>query len=88
MRLIECVPNISEGRDQMVIRPIVMAVAATADVNLLDWSADPDHNRLVLTYVGEPAAVMPATVSGPTLPFVNGMSPKFSMNKAWAPPRS
>ena len=61
MRLIECVPNISEGRDQMVIRPIVMAVAATADVNLLDWSADPDHNRLVLTYVGEPEAVMTAT---------------------------
>jgi glutamate formiminotransferase len=61
MRLIECVPNISEGRDQTVIKRLVAAVEATAGVDLLDWSADSDHNRLVLTYAGEPDMVLAAT---------------------------
>ncbi len=61
MRLIECVPNVSEGRDAGVIERIVGAVRGTEGVSLLDWSADPDHNRAVLTYVGEPEAVLVAT---------------------------
>ena len=61
MRLIECVPNISEGRDDAVLERIVGAVRKTVGVELLDWSADPDHNRAVLTYVGDPDAVLAAT---------------------------
>ena len=61
MRLIECVPNISEGRDAAVIERIVGTVRRAPGVELLDWSADPDHNRAVLTYVGEPEAVLAAT---------------------------
>ncbi|OFW60397.1 MAG: glutamate formimidoyltransferase [Actinobacteria bacterium RBG_16_64_13] len=61
MRVIECVPNVSEGRDQAIIRQIVLAVKVAHGVELLDWSADADHNRTVLTYVGEPEAVLTAT---------------------------
>ena len=61
MRLIECVPNVSEGRNVAIVERIVGAVKATSGVTLLDWSADPDHNRAVLTYVGEPEAVLEAT---------------------------
>jgi glutamate formiminotransferase / 5-formyltetrahydrofolate cyclo-ligase len=61
VRLIECVPNISEGRDAAVLERIVEAVRKTAGVELLDWSADPDHNRAVLTYVGDPDSVLAAT---------------------------
>ncbi len=61
MKLIECVPNVSEGRDAAKLERIVAAVKDTAGVELLDWSADADHNRAVLTYVGEPEAVLAAT---------------------------
>lgn len=61
MRLIECVPNVSEGRDAAAVERMVGAVRATQGVELLDWSADPDHNRSVLTYVGDPEAVLAAT---------------------------
>jgi glutamate formiminotransferase len=61
MQLLECVPNVSEGRDENIIRRLVGAVEATAGLKLLDWSADRDHNRTVLTYVGEPDAVLTAT---------------------------
>jgi glutamate formiminotransferase len=61
MRLIECVPNVSEGRNVAIVERIVGAVKATSGVTLLDWSADPDHNRAVLTYVGDPEAVLEAT---------------------------
>lgn len=61
MRLIECVPNVSEGRDAAALDRIVGAVKEAQGVALLDWSADPDHNRTVLTYVGGPEAVLAAT---------------------------
>lgn len=61
MRLLECVPNVSEGRDAAIIERIVAAIVSTPRAELLDWSADADHNRLVLTYVGEPEAVLEAT---------------------------
>ncbi|MFH0916320.1 MAG: glutamate formimidoyltransferase [bacterium] len=61
MKLIECVPNVSEGRDAAVVERIVGAVKQTPGAELLDWSADPDHNRAVLTYVGEPEPVLAAT---------------------------
>jgi glutamate formiminotransferase len=61
VRLIECVPNVSEGQDASVVKRLVGTVKGTAGVTLLDWSADRDHNRAVLTYVGEPEAVLAGT---------------------------
>jgi glutamate formiminotransferase / 5-formyltetrahydrofolate cyclo-ligase len=61
VKLIECVPNVSEGRDAVALERIVEAVKMSPGVELLDWSADRDHNRAVLTYVGEPEAVLTAT---------------------------
>ncbi len=61
VRLLECVPNVSEGRDAAVIERLTGAVRRTPGAELLDWSADADHNRAVLTYVGEPEAVLEAT---------------------------
>jgi glutamate formiminotransferase len=61
VKLIECVPNVSEGRDQARLARLVDAVRTCPGVDLLDWSADPDHNRAVFTYVGEPEAVLAGT---------------------------
>jgi len=58
--LIQCVPNFSEGRDPAVIEAIVNAIRAVPHVRLADWSADPDHNRMVVTFVGPPAPVQDA----------------------------
>ena len=61
--LIQCVPNFSEGRDPEVIAAIVDAVRRTPGVRLADWSADTDHNRLVVTFVGPPHAVCAAALA-------------------------
>jgi len=53
-RLVECVPNFSEGRRQPVIDAIVSPFRDRPGVHLLDSRADPDHNRLVVSLVGEP----------------------------------
>ena len=56
----ECVPNFSEGRDLAKIEKIVDKFRAKAGVKLLDYSNDEDHNRLVVTVVGEPEALKDA----------------------------
>jgi len=61
--LVQCVPNFSEGRRPDVIAAIVEAVRGTAGVRLADWSADPDHNRMVVTFVGPPDAVRTAALA-------------------------
>lgn len=53
----ECVPNFSEGRDLAKIEKIVETFRAKPNVKLLDYSNDEDHNRLVVTVVGEPGAL-------------------------------
>ena len=63
MALIECIPNFSEGRRQSVIDSIVNAIAS-APVDVLDASSDADHNRTVVTFVGEPDAVAEAAFRG------------------------
>jgi glutamate formiminotransferase len=63
MKVIECVPNISEGRDRDKVEQVVEAVRRTAGVALLDYSSDEDHNRSVITYVGEPERVYEATLN-------------------------
>ena len=61
-KIIECVPNISEGRRPEVVEQIVDTLRARPDVKLLDYSSDADHNRTVVTVVGEPQAVKEAMV--------------------------
>jgi glutamate formiminotransferase len=58
--LVQCVPNYSEGRRQDVINAIIEPFQKTPAVHLLDWRADPDHNRLVVTLVGDPAPLQDA----------------------------
>ncbi len=53
-RIVECVPNFSEGRDQGTIEAIVDAISAVSGVRVLDVKSDLDHNRTVVTFVGEP----------------------------------
>lgn len=60
-KLIECVPNFSEGRRQDVIDKIADAIATVADVNLLHVTSDYDHNRTVMTFAGSPEGVMRAS---------------------------
>ena len=59
-RIIECVPNFSEGRDTDKIEKIVAPFRGKECVRLLDYQRDHDHNRLVVTIVGEPVALKPA----------------------------
>lgn len=61
-RIMECVPNFSEGRDKQKIEKIVECFRAKTDVKLLDYSNDEDHNRLVVTVVGEPEALKNAVI--------------------------
>ena len=64
-RLVESVPNFSEGRRDEVVDDIVAALAgAHPDVLVLDRSSDPDHNRSVLTLAGPPSALAQAAVAG------------------------
>ena len=56
-KIIECVPNFSEGRDKSNIEKVVEPFRATEGVKLLDYQSDEDHNRSVVTVVGEPEAL-------------------------------
>ncbi len=61
MKILECVPNISEGTDLELIEQVVEQVRQVEGVKVLDYSSDADHNRSVLTYLGQPEAVLRAT---------------------------
>ena len=61
-KIMECVPNFSEGRDLQKIDEIVSPFRAKTGVKLLDYSNDEDHNRLVVTVVGEPDALKEAVI--------------------------
>jgi glutamate formiminotransferase len=60
VKLVECVPNFSEGRRLEVINAIVNEARAVPGVKVLDHSSDADHNRTVLTFVGEPQSAQKA----------------------------
>jgi glutamate formiminotransferase/formiminotetrahydrofolate cyclodeaminase len=62
--LVECVPNFSNGRDPAVYGRIADAIREVAGVQVLDVSADPDHNRTVITFVGAPDDVVEAAFRG------------------------
>lgn len=63
-RLIECVPNFSEGRDAAKVDALVEAMRAVAGVYVLDREMDADHNRCVITLAGQPDAVAEAALRG------------------------
>jgi len=61
-KILECVPNFSEGRDLGKIEKIVEPFRGREGVKLLDYQNDEDHNRSVVTVVGEPAALQSAVI--------------------------
>ena len=61
MKILMCVPNLSEGRDLKLVEQVAAEIRGVAGVKIQDVSSDPDHNRSVLTYLGEPEAVLEAT---------------------------
>jgi glutamate formiminotransferase/formiminotetrahydrofolate cyclodeaminase len=63
-RLIECVPNFSEGRDPAKVDAIIAAMSSVPGVYVLDREMDADHNRSVVTLAGEPDAVAEAALLG------------------------
>lgn len=63
-RLIECVPNFSEGRDPAKVEALVNVMSAVPGVYVLDREMDADHNRCVITLAGEPDAVGEAAILG------------------------
>ena len=61
-KTVECVPNISEGRNPAVVAECVNAVASVDGVKVLHFTSDYDHNRSVITFVGSPEGVTEAAV--------------------------
>jgi glutamate formiminotransferase len=63
-RLIECVPNFSEGRDARKVDTLIETMSKVPGVWVLDHEMDADHNRSVITLAGEPDAVAEAALLG------------------------
>ncbi len=63
-KIVECVPNFSEGRRPDVVESIVNAMKGAASIELLDVQMNADHNRAVVSFIGEPAAVLEAAFQG------------------------
>ncbi len=61
--IIECIPNLSEGRRPEVVAAMAAAIRAVPGVRLLDFSSDPSHNRSVFTLVGDAAGVQRAALA-------------------------
>ncbi len=61
--MIECVPNVSEGRDPALLARVAGALRLTPGVTLMNVHADPDHHRSVYSFFGEPDAVQAATLA-------------------------
>jgi glutamate formiminotransferase/formiminotetrahydrofolate cyclodeaminase len=62
--LVECVPNFSEGRNRSVVQAIAAEISHDRSIRLLDQEMNADHNRSVVTFVGEAEAVLEAAVRG------------------------
>ncbi|MCE5314809.1 glutamate formimidoyltransferase [bacterium] len=63
-KLIQCVPNFSEGRRREVVEKIVAAIDAASGVRVVDYSMDVDHNRSVATFIGEPDDIRASVLAG------------------------
>lgn len=64
MKIIECVPNFSEGRDAKKMAAIARAIESVPGVRLADYSGDADHHRSVFTFLGKPEDVLKAALAG------------------------
>lgn len=56
-KIVECIPNFSEGRDSLIIDKIIDTLRGKEGIKLLDYSSDKDHNRTVVTFVGSPEKI-------------------------------
>ena len=63
-RLIECVPNFSEGKDAGIVDDIVKEICSVEGIRLLDKEMNADHNRVVISFIGEPEPVIEAAFRG------------------------
>jgi glutamate formiminotransferase/formiminotetrahydrofolate cyclodeaminase len=63
-KIVECVPNFSEGRDRSIIDAIARAISGVAGVSLLDVDPGADTNRTVYTFIGDPDAVAAGALAG------------------------
>ena len=61
-RVVECVPNFSEGRDPRIVESLVEAVESVLGAVVLGTHIDPDHNRSVVTFVAPPEVIVEAAV--------------------------
>ncbi|HKO22357.1 MAG TPA: glutamate formiminotransferase, partial [Candidatus Eisenbacteria bacterium] len=62
--LVECVPNFSEGRNKSLVQALVAEISRDRSIRLLDQEMNADHHRSVVTFVGEPEAVLEAALRG------------------------
>jgi len=62
-KIVECIPNVSEGRRPQLVERIADALRSVPGVRLLDYSADASHNRSVFTFAGEPDGVQAAVLA-------------------------
>lgn len=63
-KIIQCVPNFSEGRRREVVEKIVSAIDSASDARVIDWSMDQDHNRAVVTFIGSPEEIRASMLAG------------------------
>jgi len=62
-KIIECIPNFSEGRREDVIEGLATVARSVSGVTLLDYSADASHNRSVFTLIGDPAGIKAVAIA-------------------------
>lgn len=62
-KLMECVPNFSEGRDLTLVEKIIDEARKIEGITILDYSSDKDHNRTVLTMIGSPENIKKAAIN-------------------------
>ena len=62
-KIFECIPNISEGRDLSIVLECVSAVKNTEGITLLNYTSDVDHNRSVITFMGDAEAIENAAIN-------------------------
>ena len=74
--IVECVPNFSEGREPDIIKVIMNEIDSVQHVKVLDLNSDIDHNRSVITFIGQPSAVIEAAVAA-----VRAASRLINLNK-------
>jgi glutamate formiminotransferase / 5-formyltetrahydrofolate cyclo-ligase len=70
-KIIECIPNFSEGRNKEIIEKIMDTLRGKDGIKLLDYSSDSDHNRTVVTFIGEQEAVEKAIINMASVVYEN-----------------